>query len=260
MTTSLRALQMRFADHLRDPAACQPPDGLDERRLEIYRELFHANIEGLLRQTFPVLAKVLVDQDKWQPTVREFYARHRGATPYFPHIAVEFVHWLREEEASLALPPFAAELAHYERAEMEVDFDPAEIDGSTLDANGDLLNGSPVLAPCHRLLHYRWPVTRISVDFQPREPLPEPIHLLLYRDKNDRVRFMEINAVTARLLATMAACPSLTGTELLAGVSRELPHLDPRGVALHGARLLAELHQQEAIIGTRVRVGYINHH
>ena len=54
-------LQYAFAAHLRDPAAHPAPAGIEDRRLQIYRELFYNNVEGLLASNFPVIRRVLGD-------------------------------------------------------------------------------------------------------------------------------------------------------------------------------------------------------
>ncbi len=39
----LEDLQRRFAAHLRDPATAPAPEGIEDRRLQVYRELFFDN-------------------------------------------------------------------------------------------------------------------------------------------------------------------------------------------------------------------------
>ena len=53
-----QALQYRFAAHLRDPEHQPAPEGLEDRRLKIYRELFYNNVEDFLQTAFPVLRRI----------------------------------------------------------------------------------------------------------------------------------------------------------------------------------------------------------
>ncbi len=47
--------QYAFAAHIRDPENNPAPDGVEDRRMAIYRELFFNNLHNLLGSTFPVI-------------------------------------------------------------------------------------------------------------------------------------------------------------------------------------------------------------
>lgn len=116
--TGLRAQQFALSRHLRDPDAAPAPDGIEARRLAIYRDLFYNNLQGLLAGNFPVIRKTL-DDDAWHALVRAFYAGHRCRTPLFTEIGREFVRWLEAEvDEDASLPPWLPELAHYEWVEL----------------------------------------------------------------------------------------------------------------------------------------------
>jgi hypothetical protein len=55
------------------------------------------------------------------------------------------------------------------------------------------------LAPTARLGSYLYPVHRIGSSFQP-EAAGDPSFLLVYRDRESRVQFMELSAGSARLI------------------------------------------------------------
>lgn len=54
--------QYGFAAHLRDPANQPAPEGIEDRRMKIYRDLFFNNVSGLMAQTFPVLNQLLSEE------------------------------------------------------------------------------------------------------------------------------------------------------------------------------------------------------
>jgi len=54
--------------------------------------------------------------------------------------------------------------------------------------------------PASRVLHYEFPVHRISTDFLPQEPGMGKTHLLVYRRRDHQVKFMELSAATVILL------------------------------------------------------------
>ena len=74
--------QYEFAAHIRDPQNAPAPDGIEDRRMAIYRNLFFNNLRNLLATFYPVLRK-LHDDDHWNRFIRHFMQVHRAQTPYF---------------------------------------------------------------------------------------------------------------------------------------------------------------------------------
>lgn len=245
--------QVALAAHLRDPDGVPAPAGMEDRRLAIYRELLFNNVEGFVRSGFPVL-RALSDDESWNRRVRAFYREHRCRTPYFAEVAAEFVEWLRDARGEHPDdPPFIAELAHYEWVELALSVSDADRELPAADANGDLLAGCPVLSPLAWPLRYRWPVHKIGPAFQPRRPDAQPTHLVVNRDRLDAVHFLEINAVTYRLLQLLADGASTSGRGALERIAAELGHADPAAVIAHGSRLLDDLKARGIVLGARIR-------
>jgi hypothetical protein len=247
----LEELQRRFAAHLRDPSGVTPPDGLDDRRLQIYRELFVGSLSGLLAGTFPVLHSIL-GTERWARLVRDFYRDHRCHTPLVLEVPREFVEYLGDERPMQADdPPFLQELAHYEWVELALGIDEQDLDAVRVDPDGDLLAGIPVLSPLAWPLAYRFPVHRLGPQFLPDAPPAEPSFYMACRDRLDRVRFLAVNAMTLRLVERLQQQPDLTGAAQLAALAGELPQLDPAAVRSGGASALAELRAAEILLGIR---------
>lgn len=247
----LARLQRDFAAHIRDPDVNPAPDGIEDRRMAIYRRLFFNNIASLLSGNFPVL-RSLYDEDGWRRLMRDFYSRHRSQTPLFPEVAKEFLRYLQDERGAVAGdPPFLLELAHYEWVELALSIDENEPDQVPADASGDLLSGVPVLSPLAWPLSYRYPVHRIQAAFQPTEPPEQPTHLLVYRDRQDRVKFMQLNDVTRLLLDRLGSATASNGRALLLEVAAEIGHSDPEQVVTAGRAVLEDLRRRDVILGTR---------
>lgn len=242
-------LQYQFAAHIRDPRLPLPVQ-IEDRRMKIYRELFFNNIESFLTNAFPVLRSLMSDES-WFALVRDFFMRHPCRTPYFLEISREFLAYLqsgrdkKEDEF-----PFMLELAHYEWLELVMDVDPDCIPSTGFDPDGDLLYGQPVLSPLVNVACYEYPVHRISRDFMPSSPSDQPHYLLVYRNDEDRVRFMEINAVTARMLVLLQEVPGLTGCAVLQRLQQELQHPQPEVVMESGRQTLHHLRSVGVILGT----------
>ena len=248
---SFIATQAAFAGHIRDPQHRPAPDGIEARRMALYRELFFNNLAALLKGVFPVLQQLLPEA-RWRGMVRDFLIRHRCRTPLFLEISQEFLEYLaNEREAAADDPPFLLELAHYEWVELALSVSDDEPDPGLSDPNGDLMAGSPVVSPLAWALSYRFPVHRIGPSFQPTEPDPGPTHLLVYRNRQDRVEFMEINAVTQRLLQLLHENPHWTGLDTATVIAGELRHPHPDQVLAAAAELLRDLRARDVITGTR---------
>lgn len=244
--------QYAFAAHIRDPGQSDPPPDVEDRRMAIYRELFYNNVEGFVASAFPVLRSLLTDEH-WHAMVRDFFANHRCETPLFAEIAQEFLGYLHgERQPAPSDPPFMLELAHYEWVELAVSVSDEDRNGPPADPNGDLLSGVPVVSPLAWNLSYRYPVHRISPEFRPEAPGEHPAHLVVYRDRADEVRFLEINAVTQRLLQLLKETPDATGLDVLKIIARELQAEDPAAVISAGTALLDDLRNRHILLGTRI--------
>src|SRR3546814_16767114 len=78
----MRVLFRIFAGWIREPTTHAPPPGVEQRRLDVYRELFFNNIAGLLGGNFPVLRRIHGDK-RWQALVHAFYRDHGSRPPRF---------------------------------------------------------------------------------------------------------------------------------------------------------------------------------
>ena len=110
-------VQQQFMDYIRDPSL-PLPEGIEPRRMKIYRELFFNNIAGFVSSAFPVLKSVYED-DQWQALVQQFFVSHDCKTPIFVEIAGEFLAFLQHEyQMTEDDPVFMLQLAHYEWLEL----------------------------------------------------------------------------------------------------------------------------------------------
>ncbi len=243
--------QLAFTAHIRDPRNNPVPEGIPPRRMGIYSELFFNNIQEQLSINFPVLRQITGDA-AWQALVRDFMVKHRSQTPLFTEVGLEFIEYLQHERVPESGDwPFMLELAHYEYVELAVAISTAEDDLADYDPNGDLLQGCPLVGPTAWNLSYRWPVHLIGPDHLPRQLPAEPTQLVVYRDRQDQVHFLQINAVTQRLLQLLKENPAHSGLDVLNTIAGELAHPDPQAVIEGGRELLDDLRRRNVILGTR---------
>jgi hypothetical protein len=243
--------QYEFAAHIRDPENHPLPADVEDRRMAVYRELIYNNVEGFLTTNFPVLRK-LHDDTAWHALVRDYFAHHRSRTPLFLEIPREFLYWLEHEYTGRPDTwPFLHELAHYEWVELALSIAEESLDQDGVDPGGDLLAGAPVLSPLAWQLAYRYPVHKIAPDFMPDTPGEQPTYLVAYRNAADEVGFLEINAVTKRLLELVAEDTGASGEALLQRIAGELSHPQPAVVISGGAGILESLREKHVLLGTR---------
>ena len=236
--------QQAFMAHIRDPKLHPKPDGIEDRRMAIYRDLFFNNISGFISSGFPVL-KTLYSDDDWSKLVRRFFAEHDCQSPYFLDIAGEFIAYLSNDyELQPSDPVFMLELAHYEWIELDVSI--TQTDPLECTITDQLIEAALYLSSTARNLSYRFAVQQISVDFQPQQPSQQPHYFVVYRDNKDDVQFLSTNAMTALLLSIIDSnqgiqlgslveyiaeqTPQFTYEQLLQGATITLGAMVERGV------------------------------
>ncbi|NJN52081.1 MAG: DUF2063 domain-containing protein [Gammaproteobacteria bacterium] len=247
-----RVTQLAFAAHIRNPAVHPAPLGIEPRRMQIYVDLVYNNIERFLANTFRIIRSLTSDA-AWHAMVRDFVHRHRSASPFFQEIPREFLAYLETERESLhdeVEPPWLLELAHYEWVELALDLDQRSIPERDVDPGGDLLDGYPVVSPLAWLLSYEFPVHRISKQYQPAIAPDQPTFLVVYRDRAERVRFLEVNRVTARLLSMLRET-DVSGRAALTRIGLELAGHDREAVERGGLQMLEQLRDCAIIAGVR---------
>jgi hypothetical protein len=164
----------------------------------------------------------------------------------------EFLKYLETERNNPNDPPFIKELAHYEWIELALmtsDLD-SDINWDHIDVDGDLLNNQPVMSPLAWPLTYKYPVQQISADFIPKEPSEQLIYLLIYRDQQDEVHFMELNPVTAILVQLLHEDNGLTTKQMLDVIVDQLNHPNPDIVISGGYQIIEDLKNRNVILGT----------
>jgi hypothetical protein len=245
----LRDAQFEMADFLRAPDTKPAPLGVEARRLKIYQDLVYNNIESFISNGFPVLRSLYPDGE-WHVLVHRFIDGHRCHTPYFLEISQEFLRFLTQEYQPTDFdPPFIAELAHYEWVELALDVSEESLDGLA-QLDNPLLE-IPALSPLAWVLSYQFPVHKIGQGFQPTEAV-EPTFLVVYRNREDAVRFMQLNPATARLLELIRDNTDATGAMLLSRLAQELS-MSEEAVTGFGSELLTQLNGQSIVVAQRVQ-------
>ena len=88
----------------------------------------------------------------------------------------------------------------------------------------------------------------ISPDYIPLEPPEQPVCLIVYRNREDEIKFSEINTMTYRLLEIIQDRESARVQEVLNQISNESPHLDPGSINSGGMQIIQDLMIKEIVI------------
>jgi len=265
LAPSLSKHQRSMGLHLRDPDNAPAPEGLDARRLGIYRELVFNNIESQLSGAFPVINSILSAQ-QWQALVREFLRDYRAQTPYFTQLSAEFVDFLANrdldklsnKELDNKLPAFLLELAHYERVELDIfmmDKTENEISNAAFESadtsNIDLLNKPLSLASTTQLLAYAYPVHKVSPDFIPEQAPAQPTLLLLFQDDEQEVRFFELQPLAYQVLCKLSDGQAIKGLTLLGSIAKDIKLEVSETFLQQGLALLAQLNALNVFVSAQ---------
>ena len=238
---------------IRNPDEESGPSHADPERLKVYRDLFSNNIESFLKNQFSALHK-FYEAGRWNRLVRSFIRDHCCRSPYFHHISREFLSYiLYEYRHEAADPPFLADWVHYRWLWLALDVTDVELPEADIDRDGDLLSGSPVLSPLLCSLRYNYPVHKFTGTEQlGTAEQGGSFHLLLWRDRQYKVRQMESNAATAKLLE-FAATGRGSGEQYLLRIAKllDVAEENRHTVLKGGAEVLEDLRQRDAILGSR---------
>jgi len=245
MSVDFKAKQLEFAAYIRDPENNPPPADVQPQRIAMYRELFFNNIDSFLSANFPVLQAILDDQ-QWFQLGQDFFAKHACQSPHFSKIPEEFLDYLQNERDSLNDFPFMLELAHYEWVEMALSIAKETVSGCHQNLD-NLQNQSIQLSSLAWPLAYQYPVHKISPDFLPETAPEQATFLVVYRNPDDEVNFIEITPITYRLLEIIQEHEQVLVTDCLKQVAEEMHHPNPEMIMAGGLQILKELAEKTVI-------------
>ncbi|WP_251359660.1 DUF2063 domain-containing protein [Kangiella sp. TOML190] len=250
-------VQYGFAGHLRDPDGVKKPEGIEDRRMKVYRDLFYNNVENFCANSFPILRE-LTEDTKWHQMVRQFFSDYRALSPYFKDISKAFLDYLSNHRQSQDDDfEFMDELAHWEWMELNAVSDTGDILQYPHDRNGDLYNSKVVVSSLAWPLVYQYPVHRIGEAFIPEQAPEQPTFLIIARNREHQVDFFETNAITYRLLEIFQQAESqnnmqLTGQAAIEQLQQELNFPDPEQLIVGGKQVLQDLLERDVILGVNL--------
>lgn len=243
---AFQSLQRQFLAHCRNPKQQILPMGYAKEGSALYVRLLYNKFNDSLSRCFPV-SQQLLGETAWQQLLLDFIAEHRCVSPYYRQIPDEFIAYLHTERVNKTDPLYLLELAHFEWLELAL----AILEADAVESVSDITNWLDcrlIFAPVLQLVHYRYPVQRIDLNYQPSEPPEHNTHILGFRDPQDAVQFIELNPATARLIEILQTEPC-TVRQAIERIAQELNYTNLDALFDFAIDALIELQQQQAILG-----------
>jgi len=242
---SFQRYQQDFCAHLRDPIKQPRPKNVPIERMAVYKEVVFNNLFESVSACFPVAQKVL-GKRAWLKLTKHFFCEHSATSPIFREIPEEFLAFL-STQADLSV--YLTDLCHYEWIELLVSLMKTSTRENDIDKAGDLLKCPLAFTPTMQLLEYNYPVQKISARYQPKEKVKT--QLLVYRNAEDAVKFIELNPVTHRLIGLLQQSV-MTGEQALTIIAKELHQGSSEKTLQFGLVILEQLKSQGVILGTKI--------
>ena len=239
-------LQLDFAAYVRDPDNVAPPPGIEARRMAIYARLVYNNVESVLASVFAGLQEI-VGRAAWRALMRDFLRRHSVASPYYSKLPDEFLAYIATRDDGPPLPPFAADLCHYDWVKYALPL-AGDMPDDAFDDDPLALDDPVAVSSLAWPLQYAFPVTDLGPDCQPSGPPEQATCLIAYRNRRDEVGFLASNALTLRLLALVEAGSPLVRAfdEIAAELARPVARIQAAGLAM-----VNQLHAQDVLVRAR---------
>jgi hypothetical protein len=244
---SFQQYQQAFTAHIRDPRNQPRPKNVKAKGMNVYKEIVFNNLFESVSACFPV-AQNVIGKRAWLKLVRGFFREHSSSTPIFRKIPEEFLAYLSNMNALApeSFPPYLTSLCHYEWVELLVSTMADEADKRVINAIGDLRLNQPIFAHTMQLLNYEYAVQKISPRYKPTEKVNT--QLLIYRNADFEVKFIELNTVTYRLIEILkqekAYCE-----QALTMLAKEINQPQTESIIQFGLAILEDLRSQGVILG-----------
>ena len=243
---SFQQYQLAFTARIRDTLSQPVPAGVAPERMAVYDEIVFNNLLEAVSACFPVARKT-IGKVAWLKLVKAFLKDHSTNTPLFRKIPEEFLAFLEQRQLQHSkpmLPPYLYALCHYEWIELYISSLPT-FDITANKRHDDLVQQPIAFNPTMQLLSYDYPVHRISPSNKPKQP--EPTYLLVHRNVDDKIEFIELNAITYKFIKLLTTS-NITAENALKILNNELQHIDPSIMLTFGLELIEDFKKKSIII------------
>jgi len=227
--------------------------GLGAERLLVYRRLVFNRFVDVIEMTLPRIRERR-GREAFHADVSMFLQERASSSPYLRDIASEFVewvgsHWQRDE----SVPAYFHSLARHELLSFEIAAMPEEsreVEEAELD-----LDRPVIMQSVARVVRYGHAVHELPSDVEDQtEPEQRETALLAYRDREHKVRYLDLGAASAEIVEALLHRGATLRDAIASGA--EAGGVDLDDAYLGGvANMLADLAQRGVLLGPDLRSG-----
>jgi hypothetical protein len=218
-------------------------------RLALYRRLVRRNLLGVASKMMPRTRARLnaLASGAFDRSFGTFLGEASPRTHYLRDVPAEFLTWARGAwDADPAVPTYAADLATHELVEFQIAAAPMLHEPPSLAELA--LDRAVLFAPARRLVRYAFAVHALPAEESDRsDPVARSVELFVYRDREHRVRFLELTPLATRIIERLLARAPLG--EALEGACRDEGTPLSESVLGSTAQMLADWGERGILLG-----------
>jgi len=220
---------------------------LGAKRLTLYRRLVRRGLRGAIRIQIPRTAARL--EARFAADVDTFFDEVMPSSHYLRDVAFEFVDWASERWLrDAAVHDYLVDLARHELTAFDIAGSPTR---RTAAVRPELSLEEPVFFdPVAKIARYGYAVHRLEAAEEATD-IPDAVStaLLIYRDAEHDVRYLELSSLAARIVERLMDGQVLS--EAMQGAAGDEGRVLEPAVLEGAARVLADLADRGVLLGVR---------
>lgn len=222
-------------------------EGTRQDRLHNYRRLIYTIYWDALSDAYPI-AKSILKEDQWDKMVDDFISECACNEPQLFRMPYSLIGFAEHKSYAEAFSlPYLLDLLLFEWIEIEV-HSMKDLPEKTLLSITKVEDGHLEFNPYFSLIKLNYPIHQLKK--QNIDQLKGEYFLLIYREKNGTVQYMELNGFTANLIEQLSAnSAELTLTETLNHLFTDLKPNLIEELTTHAINFCFSLEEKGIILG-----------
>lgn len=219
-------------------------------RLHNYRRLIHTIFWESLADAYPI-TKSILNEEQWNCLVDDFISNNPCQEPQLFRMPFSLIAFVENndycEKFSL---PFLIDLLHFEWVEIEV-HTMEDLQEEPFETKTDFSTGNIVFNPYLRIIQLKYPIHKLKTE--DISLVKGNYFLLVYRQDNGTVQYLELNVFTTNLLEQLCQYSAeLTFNDSLEVIFSAVPSEYKSSINLEAKKFCTTLYNLGIIRGIRI--------